>query len=93
LDPETDNAASTEKFKPLLNWIKDQATHVVRDGALRNIWCDERADILFAVVISNRLVLSPCAIVADFGGYTANVERLISAHAASWHAIVFDPCV
>jgi hypothetical protein len=82
LDPEADNAALTKKFEPLLKWMKGQATHVVRDGALRDIQCDKRADILSAVVISNRLVSSPCAIVADFGGYTANVERLISAHAA-----------
>lgn len=33
------------------------------------------------MVISNRLVSSPCAIVADFGGHTANVEKLISKHA------------
>ena len=33
----------------------------------------------FEVVISNRLVTSPCAIVADEMGYTANVEKLISA--------------
>lgn len=32
----------------------------------------------FTVVISNRLVTSPCAIVADEMGYTANVEKLIS---------------
>lgn len=32
------------------------------------------------VVISNRLVSSPCAIVADVGGYTANVERMISVY-------------
>jgi heat shock protein beta len=30
------------------------------------------------VVISGRLVSSPCAIVADAGGYTANVEKLMS---------------
>jgi len=61
LDPQADIAAATEKFKPLLMWMKDQAAHVVRD-----------------VVISNRLVSSPCAIVADISGHTANVERLIS---------------
>jgi len=61
LDPEADNIALAEKFKPLLVWMKDQVAHVVRD-----------------VVISNRLVSSPCAIVADFGGHTANVEKLIS---------------
>lgn len=32
----------------------------------------------FAVVISNRLVTSPCAIVADAFGYTANIEKMIS---------------
>lgn len=30
------------------------------------------------VVISNRLVTSPCAIVADAYGYTANMEKLLS---------------
>jgi HSP90 family molecular chaperone len=30
------------------------------------------------VVISNRLVTSPCAIVADNYGYTANMERMMS---------------
>lgn len=31
------------------------------------------------VVISDRLVTSPCAIVADAGGYTANVQRIMRA--------------
>ena len=31
------------------------------------------------VVISDRLVSSPCAIVADVGGYTANLERIMRA--------------
>jgi len=30
------------------------------------------------VVISNRLVKSPCAIVADAHGYTANVQKMMS---------------
>jgi len=61
LDPQADNTILTEKFQPLLTWLKGEAAHIVRD-----------------VVISNRLVSSPCAIVADFGGHTANVERLLS---------------
>lgn len=32
-----------------------------------------------AVVLSNRLVTSPCAIVAESFGYTANIERMMSA--------------
>jgi len=51
-----------EKFKPLIEWMKNQANGIVRD-----------------VVISNRLVSSPCAIVAYEHGYTANVEKLINA--------------
>ena len=31
------------------------------------------------VVVSDRLVTSPCAIVADAGGYTANLERIMRA--------------
>jgi heat shock protein beta len=31
------------------------------------------------VVMSDRLVTSPCAIVADAGGYTANIERIMRA--------------
>ncbi len=31
------------------------------------------------VVISDRLVTSPCAIVADVGGYTANLQRIMKA--------------
>ena len=30
------------------------------------------------VVISNRLIKSPCAVVADAHGYTANVQKLMS---------------
>lgn len=30
------------------------------------------------VVISNRLVTSSCAIVADAHGYTANIEKMMS---------------
>ncbi|KAJ7638797.1 Hsp90 protein-domain-containing protein [Roridomyces roridus] len=36
-------------------------------------------DVVRDVVISNRLVSSPCAVVADNYGYTANVERMMSA--------------
>ncbi len=38
-----------------------------------------KANIASTVVISNRLVTSSCAIVADESGYTANLEKLISA--------------
>ncbi|TFK28756.1 HSP90-domain-containing protein [Coprinopsis marcescibilis] len=36
-------------------------------------------DIVKDVVLSNRLVKSPCAIVADNYGYTANVQKMMSA--------------
>ncbi|KAH9938276.1 Hsp90 protein-domain-containing protein [Fomitopsis serialis] len=42
-------------------------------------------DVVRDVVISNRLVASSCAIVADMMGYTANVEKMMSASQASVH--------
>jgi len=33
----------------------------------------------YLVVISDRLVTSPCAIVADVMGYTANLQRIVRA--------------
>ncbi|KAI0268205.1 Hsp90 protein-domain-containing protein [Gloeopeniophorella convolvens] len=43
-------------------------------------WLKEQAGgIVRDVVISDRLVSSPCAIVADASGFTANVQRLMSA--------------
>ena len=41
------------------------------------------------VIITNRLVTSPCAVVADSFGYTANIQRLMSAQAS--HAKDKDP--
>ncbi|KZT24521.1 HSP90-domain-containing protein [Neolentinus lepideus HHB14362 ss-1] len=40
---------------------------------------EEAKDLVRDVVISNRLVTSPCAIVADQFGYTANVQKMMSA--------------
>ena len=41
-------------------------------------FADQLLIIAFSVVISNRLVTSACAIVADTLGYTANLEKLMS---------------
>ncbi|EMD40828.1 hypothetical protein CERSUDRAFT_111414 [Gelatoporia subvermispora B] len=68
-DPEEEKQeleVLTEKFRPLLDWLKGQAEEVVRD-----------------VVISNRLVTSSCAVVADMFGYTANIERMMSSAPAN----------
>ncbi|KEP55374.1 cation-transporting ATPase [Rhizoctonia solani 123E] len=40
---------------------------------------NETSNIVLDVVLSNRLVTSPCAIVADAYGYSANMERLMAA--------------
>ncbi|KAF8655303.1 hypothetical protein AX16_003200 [Volvariella volvacea WC 439] len=43
-------------------------------------WLKKEAnDIVRDVVLSNRLVSSPCAIVAETYGYTANVQKMMSA--------------
>ncbi len=70
-----------EKFKPLLTWMKDQAGDVVRDGEILSApfyVCCGLTLMRPTVVISNRLVTSPVAVVADMYGLTANVEKLMS---------------
>ena len=75
----------TEKFKPLIEWLRkevrekgaarDSAYFVMSPSLRRNLI----SNVVPVVVISNRLVISSCAIVADESGYTANLEKLISA--------------
>jgi heat shock protein beta len=76
-----------EKFQPLLAWLKDQIGDVVRSGMFVRISHSELAD-LPPVVVSNRLVTSPCAIVADEYGYTANIEKLISAFGLTLFCVI-----
>lgn len=40
-------------------------------------------DLVKEVIISNRLVTSPCAIVVDSYGYSANMEKLLCKHKGS----------
>ena len=37
-------------------------------------------DLVKEVIISNRLVTGPCAIVVDAYGYSANMEKLLGEH-------------
>lgn len=70
----------TEQYQPLLTWLKEQAGDVVRDGK-GHAMCLFRPPLTrvqYSVIISNRLVTSSCAIVADMMGYTANVEKMMS---------------
>ena len=68
-----------EKFSPLLEWLKEETKDVVRTGkSLFTISVGLLLTIAFPVVISNRLVTSACAVVADEIGYTANLEKLMS---------------
>ena len=55
----------------------------------RCIHCSRTIANTTPVVITNRLVTSPCAVVADSFGYTANIQRLMSAQAS--HAKDKDP--
>ncbi|OJT08017.1 Endoplasmin, partial [Trametes pubescens] len=75
-EEKEEQARLTEKFKPLIEWLRKE---VREKGAARD------------VVISNRLVTSSCAIVADESGYTANLEKLISSsHAQANHKHMMD---
>jgi len=44
------------------------------------------------VIISNRLVASPCAVVADSHGYTANIQRMMSRSYRFGAQILFHLC-
>lgn len=85
-DPAEEKARQkelTEQYKPLLEWFKKEVGEIVRNGGFPFLFFSFRVDvslmcIWLLVVISNRLVTSPCAIVADTYGYTANMEKMLS---------------
>lgn len=82
-DEKAEMEAAKEKFKPLLDYLKKEAGDKVREGEyiLRITFITQLDNSRMpTVVISNRLVTSPCAIVADQHGYTANVERMMSGY-------------
>ena len=66
------------KFQPLTEWLKHEAKDSVLDGTDFEAFLSLLLNAYLKVVISNRLVKSPCAIVADAEGYTANVARIMS---------------
>ncbi|XP_064401040.1 endoplasmin-like [Halichondria panicea] len=57
----------TETYKPLTDWLKDDALRELIDKA----------------VVSNRLTDSPCALVASQYGWSGNMERIMQAQAYS----------
>lgn len=69
------------KYEPLINYLKEQVKDIVRTGMSDRYRSHERTNLTHCdvlVVISDRLVTSPCAIVADASGMTANVQRMMS---------------
>ncbi|KAK7695990.1 hypothetical protein QCA50_000630 [Cerrena zonata] len=50
----------------------------------------EAGELVRDVIISNRLVLSSCAIVADAHGYTANVEKLMSSNTSQKKGFIYE---
>ncbi|PSS05372.1 hypothetical protein PHLCEN_2v3861 [Hermanssonia centrifuga] len=71
-DEEEDPAEEKEKQKALTEQYKPLLDWLKK----------ESKDVVRDVVISNRLVTSPCAIVADTHGYTANIEKMMNAQVA-----------
>jgi len=53
--------------------------HNVEFAPLLSYLKNHMEDLVKDVVISNRLVTSPCAIVAETHGYSANMERIMNA--------------
>lgn len=79
-EEKEEQARLTEKFKPLIEWLRKEVREkgAARDGQCIVVSTLVTANVSSTVVISNRLVTSSCAIVADESGYTANLEKLIS---------------
>ncbi|NXT66289.1 ENPL protein, partial [Chaetops frenatus] len=57
--------ALEKEFEPLLNWMKDKALK----------------DKIEKAVLSQRLIQSPCALVASQYGWSGNMERIMKAQA------------
>ncbi|KAI0921744.1 hypothetical protein AcW1_004366 [Taiwanofungus camphoratus] len=72
-EEKAEQKALTEEFKPLIDWLRNEAQDVIRD-----------------VVISNRLVASSCAVVADLMGYTANVEKMMNTNQNAAKGAMYD---
>jgi heat shock protein beta len=75
---ESEREAEEEEYEPLLKYLKTAIGDLVKDGTSLMDHKNNPLLYLDLVIITNRLVISPCAIVADTFGYSANMERLMS---------------
>lgn len=67
-------------FAPLIDWLKKELKGDISDGQLSfDEFQEARADL--PVVLTNRLVTSPCTIVVDSFGWSANMAKIMSAQA------------
>lgn len=64
----------------MLEWLKKEAKDAVQDGGFEDDGINAMLICTPLVVLSNRLVKSACAIVAAPGGYTANVQKMMSKY-------------
>jgi heat shock protein beta len=55
---------------------------------LLDFFTKKTKDVVKEVIISNRLVTSPCAIVVDSYGHSANMEKLLGKHKRPSHWFV-----
>jgi heat shock protein beta len=74
-------------FGPLLNWLKRELKSQVSDGTphCSSIWMSWQK-----VVLTNRLVTSPCTIIVDSMGWSANMQRIMAAQAEAENDPMYD---
>ena len=65
-----------DMYKPLTDWLKDELTAVTEKGALKSTGLK-----IESVVLSKRLVDSPCVVVTSQFGYSAHQEKIMRAQA------------
>jgi len=70
-------ASQNIAFRPLIEWLKQDLTGQISDGESTNYdFC-----LNSSVILTNRLVTSPCTIVVDSMGWSANMARIMAAQA------------
>lgn len=68
-------------FKPLVDWLKKDLKGQISDGKYMRLSRPAFIADIFKVVLTNRLVTSPCTVVVDHMGWSANMQRIMAAQA------------
>lgn len=96
-DEEEDQAEKKEleaqkiAFAPLINWLKKELKGDISDGELVHTFPLSSMNLADnTVILTNRLVTSPCTIIVDSFGWSANMAKIMSAQADAENDPMFE---